>query len=1480
MKTGFKRYFSMFAMILVLLGSIPFPAVQADSSALQDGEYTIAFKVLKDGVDEASQMERYVEKPATLTIDGNEKSVSLTLKSSSSIQSLSVDSNGVGRENPDGFVAVTEISKDTEQDTRLVQFQVNDLSSKLNASMHVVVPSIGYDSKYIVQLQFDESSIQPVHTETPELPVESDIYFSALHKSDSKLSSMNDYFDKPAKLIVSSTQTKVQFTINNSSIVTSLKVGADMTEATTVSADAEAKARVVEFTIDSVEELVPARVHISTVTPNGPYEMDHDIRLNFQAANATALKASLAAVKQQLEEAVVGSEPGQYPAEAKAKLEEASLAASTVNSDVFATQAQVDEAAETLEKALAAFAASVVTESPEAPGESGVYPLNFMIYKEHSDIQSVMYDYVIPESGKLTVKDDKMYVSFTLKQSKEITSFKVKQNGEMTETQTVSKDEAANTRTIQFEIQELSERVAGWVKIYWQITPDMLYDNEYDVALGFELKGAPTADKSELQAAIQAAQAKHDEATEGAQSGQYPAGAKAALQAAIEAAGKVNSNDKALQLQVDQAVAALKAAVASFEGSVIHAEPVKYTFDFVVMQDNNDVVSKMDDYFLNRHLSIVNGKYYVHFTIKNSDQVKAVQVNSEGDNYKNVDTVSEDSTNSTREAVFEVNSLDNVLKGKVEIQVGAYKATHNIRFVFNKDSIKLTDLSKVEKGSYVVELKGSDEAANGALAAVLNEAPKLAVQEDGTKTLAFTMKDGVTINKLERAGGQGGYIVIDPVGTSSSAKSLVSVLAAAAPVKYELADLTASYRLTVTQGGQAQVIPFSFDSAKPVLGDEGEQPGGENPGTGNPGTGNPGSGSPGTGSNPGTGTETKDGKYNIQFEVLKYNTSSTSVMDGYVEHPATLRVDNGRNYVSITLKNSQYITGFKVDRNGSLVSPSTVATDKDKDTRTVEFEVSDLTKLLKGWVKVYWPNFDGNNGLYDHEYDVHLKFGSISAYSASAGSNGVSSTEYKSGVYDIDYSVLKKGTSTKSDVDSQLVHPGTVTYAYGKTYFSAVLKNEQISELRVERGTETERAKIAEKDGHKYVEFQVNDLSKAVHGRLRITLGDNTYSYHDVTFTFNENSLRKQGASSTGGKDTAGEGEAANGSSTAGAKLKDIEGHWAKSAIEKALAEGFVTGYNDGTFRPNGSVTRGEFTAMIARALKLEGKAGELAFKDAAQIPAWAQGYVAQTVGAGIIGGYADQTFRPDSLITRSEMAAMIVRASGLPLAAATALSFEDKGQMPQWAQAQIATAVQAGLMSGKTPTKFVPNAKATRAEAVAVILAMTNVRSNGASQPQAPASQPTTEAQEPSQPQNPAQPTAGVNAKGIANGEYSLSYTVLKDKTENQSVMDEYTLKPASVKVDGDKYTVTLTLKNASWIKSLKVDPGNVNHDASKFVEVKTISEDKAKDTRVVQFEVTGLTDKLYAYTHVIVTGVPGLDYDNEYIVQFKFDAASLKAI
>ncbi|MBX4150435.1 S-layer homology domain-containing protein [Paenibacillus lautus] len=171
--------------------------------------------------------------------------------------------------------------------------------------------------------------------------------------------------------------------------------------------------------------------------------------------------------------------------------------------------------------------------------------------------------------------------------------------------------------------------------------------------------------------------------------------------------------------------------------------------------------------------------------------------------------------------------------------------------------------------------------------------------------------------------------------------------------------------------------------------------------------------------------------------------------------------------------------------------------------------------------------------------------------------------------------------------------------------------------------------------------------------------------------------------------------------------LKDTAGHWAKSAIDKAVAAGFVNGYGDGTFRPNQQVTRAEFMAMLGRALHLTEGGTKLMFTDAGKIPSWAKDAVAQGVAAGIISGYKDGSFGPHKPLNRAELVAMIVRASGMNPDSEAELTFKDTKEIPKWAAPYIATAVDAGLVGGVGNNRFAPQQFATRAEAVTLIIGL-----------------------------------------------------------------------------------------------------------------------------------------------------------------------------
>ncbi|WP_315911007.1 RCC1 domain-containing protein [Xylanibacillus composti] len=171
--------------------------------------------------------------------------------------------------------------------------------------------------------------------------------------------------------------------------------------------------------------------------------------------------------------------------------------------------------------------------------------------------------------------------------------------------------------------------------------------------------------------------------------------------------------------------------------------------------------------------------------------------------------------------------------------------------------------------------------------------------------------------------------------------------------------------------------------------------------------------------------------------------------------------------------------------------------------------------------------------------------------------------------------------------------------------------------------------------------------------------------------------------------------------------FSDISGHWAEASIKKAVVDGIVAGYPDGTFKPNHPVTRAEFIVMLAGAMKLDGAGAALHFQDQDQIGSWAKGAAALAVEAGIVSGYEDGSFRPDAKITRAEMASMIAQALKARVDANGQTGFADDEDIPNWAKGAVEAIRKLGIVSGRGGNQFAPNDTATRAEAVVMLLGM-----------------------------------------------------------------------------------------------------------------------------------------------------------------------------
>lgn len=169
------------------------------------------------------------------------------------------------------------------------------------------------------------------------------------------------------------------------------------------------------------------------------------------------------------------------------------------------------------------------------------------------------------------------------------------------------------------------------------------------------------------------------------------------------------------------------------------------------------------------------------------------------------------------------------------------------------------------------------------------------------------------------------------------------------------------------------------------------------------------------------------------------------------------------------------------------------------------------------------------------------------------------------------------------------------------------------------------------------------------------------------------------------------------------AAFSDVTGHWAASAIAGWSSKGLVSGYPDGTFKPDNPVTRAEFVTLVNRAFGFAGQK-QTGFSDVAPGD-WYAAEVAKAAAAGYITGYEDNTFRPQNAITRQEAAAIICRVKGYAAGSQAALAqFSDAADIGSWARAAAAALVEKGLVRGYPDGTFKPNNSITRAEAVVLL--------------------------------------------------------------------------------------------------------------------------------------------------------------------------------
>ncbi|MBM0743279.1 S-layer homology domain-containing protein [Phormidium sp. CLA17] len=167
----------------------------------------------------------------------------------------------------------------------------------------------------------------------------------------------------------------------------------------------------------------------------------------------------------------------------------------------------------------------------------------------------------------------------------------------------------------------------------------------------------------------------------------------------------------------------------------------------------------------------------------------------------------------------------------------------------------------------------------------------------------------------------------------------------------------------------------------------------------------------------------------------------------------------------------------------------------------------------------------------------------------------------------------------------------------------------------------------------------------------------------------------------------------------------DIAGHWATDFISSLAKQNLIGGFADGSFKPDIAINRAQYAALLVKAFNPSPKRDAIAFSD---IPAtfWAKPFIDQAYRAGFISGFPDGSFKPDQNMPRFQLLASLVSGLGLSGGDATLLAaYDDRASIPQYAQNQVATATQQKLVVNfPTLRQLNPVRDTTRAEVAAFV--------------------------------------------------------------------------------------------------------------------------------------------------------------------------------
>jgi len=176
--------------------------------------------------------------------------------------------------------------------------------------------------------------------------------------------------------------------------------------------------------------------------------------------------------------------------------------------------------------------------------------------------------------------------------------------------------------------------------------------------------------------------------------------------------------------------------------------------------------------------------------------------------------------------------------------------------------------------------------------------------------------------------------------------------------------------------------------------------------------------------------------------------------------------------------------------------------------------------------------------------------------------------------------------------------------------------------------------------------------------------------------------------------------------------FKDAAGHWAEANLNRAASMGIIKGYTDGSFQPDKGITRAEFISMLMRSIPTGNPVTSSSnhFVDSKNAE-WAYQAIEQAGQLGIVSGYPDGSFRPNEWISREQMAVMIASTlESKGIQSSDSMGYSDEKAIGVWAKSAVSIVGESGIMLGRSNNKFDPSERATRAEAITALLRLIDV--------------------------------------------------------------------------------------------------------------------------------------------------------------------------